>query len=172
MSANNYSLISNYEFKKDIGEGNFGKVKLAIFKPTGEEFAIKILNKKLIKEKMKNITFQENEIILKFNHINIVYVYELIEEKENYYIVMEYCKLGDLFDYIVSKKRLSENEASIFFYQLINGVDYIHKLGYAHRDLKPENLLLCKNKILKIIDFGLSREYNEEELLKTKCGSR
>ena len=171
MSDNNYSLLSNYEFKKDIGEGNFGKVKLAIFKPTGEEFAIKILNKKLIKKKMKNITFKENEIILKFNHINIVYVYELIEEKENYYIVMEYCKLGDLFDYIVSKKRLSENEASIFFYQLINGVDYIHKLGYAHRDLKPENLLLCKNKILKIIDFGLSREYNEEELLITKCGS-
>ena len=171
MSDNNYSLISNYEFKKDIGEGNFGKVKLAIFKPTGEEFAIKILNKKLIREKMKNITFQENEIILKFNHINVVYVYEIIDEIENYYIVMEYCKLGDLFDYIVNNKRLDEDEASIFFYQLINGVEYIHNLGYAHRDLKPENLLLCKNKILKIIDFGLSREYNEEELLTTKCGS-
>ena len=171
MSANNYSLISNYEFKKDIGEGNFGKVKLAIFKPTGEEFAIKILNKKLIKEKMKNITFQENEIILKFNHINIVYTYQIIDEKENYYIVMEYCKLGDLFDYIVNRKRLNEDEASVFFYQLINGVEYIHNLGYAHRDLKPENLLLSKNKVLKIIDFGLSREYNEEELLSTKCGS-
>ena len=169
--SEDYSIISNYEFKKDIGEGNFGKVKLAIFKPTGEEFAIKILNKERIKQKMRNITFRENEIILKFNHINIVYVYQIIDEPENFFIIMEYCKLGDLFDYIVANKRLNEDEASVFFFQLINGVEYLHKLGYTHRDLKPENLLLSKNKTLKIIDFGLSREYDEKYLLTTKCGS-
>ena len=169
--SEDYSIISNYEFKKDIGEGNFGKVKLAIFKPTGEEFAIKILNKERIKQKMRNITFRENEIILKFNHINIVYVYQIIDEPENFFIIMEYCKLGDLFDYIVANKRLNEDEASVFFFQLINGVEYLHKLGYTHRDLKPENLLLSKNKTLKIIDFGLSREYDSKQLLTTKCGS-
>ena len=169
--SEDYSILSNYEFKKDIGEGNFGKVKLAIFKPTGEEYAIKILNKERIKQKMRNITFRENEIILKFNHINIVYVYQIIDEPENYFIIMEYCKSGDLFDYIVANKRLNEDEASVFFYQLINGVEYLHKLGYAHRDLKPENLLLSKNKTLKIIDFGLSREYDSKQLLTTKCGS-
>jgi 5'-AMP-activated protein kinase catalytic alpha subunit len=84
---------------------------------------------------------------------------------------MEYCNKGELFDYIVAHQKLEEDEASIFFYQLINGVDYMHKKGVAHRDLKPENLLLTVNKILKIIDFGLSHEYDENSLLKTKCGS-
>ena len=166
-----YSKISNYILKGDIGEGNFGKVKLGIFKQTGEEFAVKILNKKMIKEKMKNTVFKENEIITKFNHVNVVFVFDLIEDKENYYIVMEYCKCGELFDYIVEHQNLDEDEAAFFFYQLINGVEYIHSLGVAHRDLKPENLLLTENKILKIIDFGLSHEFNGEDFLKTKCGS-
>ena len=170
-SAKKEASIDNYIIKEDIGEGNFGKLKLGKHKSTGELYAIKILNKKTIKEKMKNTIFRENEIISKFHHINIVNVFELIEDKENYYIIMEYCQKGELFDYIVDKEKLSENEASMFFYQLINGVSYIHKMGIAHRDLKPENLLLTKDKILKIIDFGLSHEFDGFILLKTKCGS-
>ena len=166
-----YSNIKNYILKDDIGEGNFGKVKLGIFKSTREEFAIKILNKEKIKIKMKNTVFKENDIIKRFNHVNVIFVLDIIEDSENYYIVMEYCKKGELFDYIVDQQRLEEDEAAYFFYQLINGVEYIHSLDVAHRDLKPENLLLNDKKILKIIDFGLSHEFNGEELLKTKCGS-
>jgi len=165
------SEINNYILKEDIGQGNFGKVKLGIYKPTNEEFAIKIINKKLIKIKMKNVIFKENEIITKFNHINVVYVYQIIDTPENYYIIMEYCKRGELFDYIVKHQKIKEDEASVFFYQLINGVEYIHSKGIAHRDLKPENILLTEDKILKIIDFGLSHEFNGEDFLKTKCGS-
>ena len=167
-----YSDIKNYSFEKDIGEGNFGKVKLGIFKPTREEFAIKVLNKEKIKIKMKNSIFKENQIITKFNHINVIYVFQILEDEENYYIIMEYCKHGELFDYIVKNEKLSEEEASVFFYQLINGIDHIHSKGIAHRDLKPENLLLDEKNILKIIDFGLSHEFSgEDQLLKTKCGS-
>ena len=164
--------INDFIFKDDIGEGNFGKVKFCIFKRTGEEFAIKIINKKKIKDKMKNSFFKENEIATKFNHINVIYVYRIFEDRENFYLVMEYCQKGELFDYIVEHQRLSENEASVFFYQLINGVEYIHSKGIAHRDLKPENLLLTTDKTLKIIDFGLSHEFDPSScLLKTKCGS-
>ena len=164
--------INDFIFKDDIGEGNFGKVKFCIFKRTGEEFAIKIINKKKIKDKMKNSFFKENEIATKFNHINVIYVFRIFEDRENFYLVMEYCQKGELFDYIVEHQRLSENEASVFFYQLINGVEYIHSKGIAHRDLKPENLLLTTDKTLKIIDFGLSHEFDPSDcLLKTKCGS-
>ena len=164
--------ISDFILKKDIGEGNFGKVKFCIYKKTGEEFAVKIINKKKIKDKMKNSFFKENEIATKFNHINVIYVFRILEDKENFYLVMEYCQKGELFDYIVEHQRLSENESAIFFYQLINGVEYIHSQGIAHRDLKPENLLLTNDKTLKIIDFGLSHEFNPAlSLLKTKCGS-
>ena len=166
-----YSKISNFILKEDIGEGNFGKVKLAIHRETGEEFAIKILNKQQIKIKMKNTIFKENEIITKFNHINVIFVFAIIDDPDNYYIVMEYCKTGELFDYIVAHQYLSEEESAIFFYQLINGVEYIHSKGIAHRDLKPENLLLTENNILKIIDFGLSHEFDKINFLSTKCGS-
>ena len=81
--------------------------------------------------------------------------------------------------------RVEEKEASRFFHQIIAGVEYIHKLKIVHRffvlwdflflmnyrDLKPENLLLDYNKNIKIVDFGLSNTYNENELLKTACGS-
>ena len=166
-----YSKITDYILKQDIGEGNFGKVKLGIHKITGEEFAIKILNKEQIKIKMKNTIFKENEIITKFNHINVIFVFAIIEDAENYYIVMEYCKTGELFDYIVAHQYLSEEESSVLFYQLINGVEYIHSKGIAHRDLKPENLLLTESNILKIIDFGLSHEFDKINFLATKCGS-
>jgi serine/threonine protein kinase len=85
---------------------------------------------------------------------------------------MEYCAGGELFHYIVRKKRLTELEVSYFLYQLINGIEYIHKNNIVHRDLKPENLLLTDDKILKIIDFGLSNEYEiGGSKLTTPCGS-
>ena len=172
MEKNEYSIIENYIFQNDIGEGNFGKVKLCIFKKTGEKFAIKIMNKKRIEIIMKNKIFRENKIITKFHHLNVISVFEIIEDLSNYYIIMEYCEKGELFEYILSHQKLTEDECSLFFYQLINGVGHIHSMGVAHRDLKPENILLTDKNILKIIDFGLSHEFNEKsELLNTKCGS-
>ena len=169
--SNDYSDISNYEMIKTLGEGNFGKVKLAKFKITNEEFAIKIMSKRQIKIKMRNSNFREIEIISKLNHINIANVFEIIDDIEYYYIIMEYCQGGELFEYITSKRKLEELEAALFFYQLINCVEYIHSKKISHRDLKLENLLLTKKKLLKIIDFGLSHEFDGENLLQTKCGS-
>ena len=84
---------------------------------------------------------------------------------------MEYASGGELFDYIVANSRLSELETCKFYQQIISGIEYIHKLGVVHRDLKPENLLLDSNKNIKIVDFGLSNTYKQNELLQTACGS-
>ena len=84
---------------------------------------------------------------------------------------MEYASKGELFNYIINKKKLDYNEASFFFVQIINGLEYIHKNNIVHRDLKPENLLLNEIKRLKIIDFGLSNQYKSGKLLQTACGS-
>ena len=84
---------------------------------------------------------------------------------------MEYASGGELFEYIISKRYLTELEACKFFQQIISGIEYLHKLQVVHRDLKPENLLLDSNKNIKIVDFGLSNFYEKNQLLSTPCGS-
>ena len=171
MTEESPAILKDYTLIKDIGEGNFGKVKLAKLISTKEKFAIKILDKEKLKTQTKSTLFNEIEIISRLNHKNIIHVEKILEDQKNFYIIMEYCEKGELFDYIVNKERLNPAEASLFFYQLINGVEYIHKQGFAHRDLKPENLLLTKEKILKIIDFGLCHDFDGDNFLTTKCGS-
>lgn len=98
-------------------------------------------------------------------------LYEIIETDTELYLVMEYCEGGELFNYIVDRERLTEEEASKFYLQLLAGIDYIHEAGICHRDLKPENLLLDFDNSLKIVDFGLSNLYEKDEKLSTACGS-
>ena len=141
---------------------------------TGVKVAIKIVEKSKMKENDDIIRLErELEMLSKFEFPNVIMVSEIIENKNGYYIVMDYCEGGELFNYIVKNKYLSEDESAFFYYQLINGLEYIHSLGIVHRDLKPENLLLTKDHILKIIDFGLSNYYKpgKDELLYTPCGS-
>ncbi|KAG2283802.1 hypothetical protein Bca52824_055022 [Brassica carinata] len=78
-------------------------------------------------------------------------------------------KSGELFDYIVEKGRLQEEEAH--FEQIISGVEYCHRNMVVHRDLKPENLLLDSRCNIKIADFGLSNVMRDGHFLKTSCGS-
>ena len=166
--------IGNYLIKRTLGQGTFGKVKLGVYLPNKEKVAVKILEKERIIEKDDEIRVRrEFDMLAKFNHPNVILVAEIFESSNSFYSVMEYCEGGELFNYIVKNQRLSEDEAAFFFYQLINGLEYIHSLNIVHRDLKPENLLLTNDHILKIIDFGLSNYFkeNQEELLVTPCGS-
>ena len=163
--------IGNYLIKNTLGQGTFGKVKLGIYLPTEEKVAIKILEKDRIIEKDDEIRVKrEFDMLSSFNHPNIILIAEIFESSDSFYSVMEFCEGGELFNYIVKNHRLSDEESSFFFFQLINGLEYIHSLGVVHRDLKPENLLLTKDHLLKIIDFGLSN-YFENEFLSTPCGS-
>ena len=167
------NIIDDYIIKETIGKGTFSTVKLGENIKTKEKVAIKILNKEKIKAKedLERIK-REIKILSMMDHPNIIKTYHISENEKNYYIIMEYCNGGELFNYIVKKEKLEENEASMFFYQLINALEYIHSKGIAHRDLKPENLLLVENNtIIKIIDFGLSNYFNGEKQLETPCGS-
>ena len=111
------SELSNYKYIKTIGEGTFGKVKLAIHILTGEKVAIKILQKNLIKGQKQYERIQNEIKYLKLlNHPNIIKIYEVIENDSSFFIVMEYATGGELFNYIVLKEKLDEKETSFFFY--------------------------------------------------------
>ena len=157
LIENEKIFFEKYEIKEQIGEGTFNKVLLGMNKSTKEKVAIKILEKKkrLLKEDLERVK-REIKILKEFNNLNIIKIYEIIENANYHFIIMEYCKYGELFNHIVEMDRLTDKESSYYFYQLINGLEYIHSKGIVHRDLKPENLLISKGNILKIIDFGLS----------------
>ena len=172
MSSLSKGILSNYQINRVLGKGTFSIVKLATDIRTNEKIAIKILEKSKIKSSRDyNRINREINILKKINHLNVVQVFEIKEDLEKYYIIMEYCEKGELFDLILSKRKLSEDESAYYFYQLVNGLEYIHLNNIIHRDLKPENLLLTKNYILKIIDFGLSNFNPGDNLLSTPCGS-
>ncbi|KAJ4900897.1 SNF1-related protein kinase catalytic subunit alpha KIN11 [Raphanus sativus] len=166
------SILPNYKLGKTLGIGSFGKVKIAEHLLTGHKVAIKILNRRKIKNmQMEDKVRREIKILRLFMHPHIIRQYEVIETPSDIYVVMEYVKSGELFDYIVEKGRLQEDEGRNFFQQIISGVEYCHRNMVVHRDLKPENLLLDSRSNIKIVDFGLSNVMRDGHFLKTSCGS-
>ena len=156
-----------------LGQGTFGFVRVATHSLTGERVAIKILDKeKIIKEKDKVHLKNEIKILKKLRHTNIVQLYGVIDTKLSINLIMEYIEGEELLDFINRKHRLKEMEACIIFQQIISGLEYLSKNNISHRDLKPENILINKDNLrIKIVDFGLSSIYKDNELLKSKCGS-
>ena len=163
--------IGDFLIERKLGEGTFGKVRLGRHKLTKEEVAIKILEKSRIEYSDVKRVKTEIKILKSLHHKNIIQLYSIFQTQNKLYLIMEYANGKELFDYIVKNKKLKEEEACKFYQQLISGIEYIHKLNIVHRDLKPENLLLDSNKNIKIVDFGLSNIYNNNQLLKTACGS-
>uniref|UniRef100_M1CA52 non-specific serine/threonine protein kinase n=1 Tax=Solanum tuberosum TaxID=4113 RepID=M1CA52_SOLTU len=164
--------LRNYRVGKTLGHGSFGKVKIAEHLLTGHKVAIKILNRRKMKTPdMEEKLRREIKICRLFVHPHVIRLYEVIETPTDIYVVMEYVKSGELFDYIVEKGRLQEDEARKFFQQIIAGVEYCHKNMVVHRDLKPENLLLDARRNVKIADFGLGNIMRDGHFLKTSCGS-
>ena len=172
LNNKNHDILSDYNIQGIIGRGTFSIVKLGENKLTKKKVAIKIMQKnKIINQEELIRINREIEMLKCLNHPNVIKIYKILEDSKKFYIIMEFCENGELFNLIVEKQRLNEDEAALFYYQLINGLEYIHKNKIVHRDLKPENLLLSKDNILKIIDFGLSNYSKYNILLGTPCGS-
>ena len=139
---------------------------------TGHEVAVKILNKAKIKQLgMDKLVEREINILLLCAHPHIIRVYEVIDTPTDIFLVNEYVSMGQLFDYVVSKVRLSADEARNFFQQIISGVEYYHFQKIVHRDLKPENLLLDANLNIRIACFNLAKLVRDGDFLRTSCGS-
>ncbi|KAK2955550.1 putative Serine/threonine protein kinase OSK3 [Blattamonas nauphoetae] len=164
--------IGNYILGRTIGVGSFGKVKLGEHQLTHHVVAVKVLNRKKIKSlNMDSKVRREISIMKLFNHPHVVKLYEVIGTDRNIFMIMEFISGGEMFDYIVTKGKIPEDEARRFFQQIISGVEYCHKHKVVHRDLKPENILLDSKNNVKIGDFGLSNMMRDGDFLTTSCGS-
>lgn len=179
--------IGPWKLGRTLGRGSTGRVRLAKNVNTGQLAAVKIVPKanfkKLENPKYKRASISANKdrlpygiereiIIMKLiNHQNIMGLYDVWENKNDLYLILEYIEGGELFDYLIKRGKLKEQEAIQYFKQIINGINYLHQFNICHRDLKPENLLLDFNKNIKIADFGMAALEVKEKLLETSCGS-
>eukprot|EP00435_Cladocopium_sp_Y103_P011191 s1290_g2.t3 len=158
--------LGHYILGKTIGEGTFGKVKLGRHILTGERVAVKVADIERVA--------REVQLLKLIRHPHVVQLLEIIETKNQLYLIMEYASGGELFDYIVQHQRVPEQQACIFFHQIIAGagqdIDEYHRVEKIHA-MNVENLLLDEHKCIKIVDFGLSNRFETNQLLKTACGS-
>ena len=163
-------VIGNYNVIKAIGSGGFSKVFLAQHAGTGEEVAIKRINKETNnKEKI----IREINLMRSLDHPFAVQFFELIEDEKYFYIVMEYVKGTTLLDLVNNSGRMPEWKVRHIFVEIVNCVSYLHKeLNIAHRDIKLENIIFDTFGNIRLIDFGLGNKFDiSDGILQTACGS-
>ncbi|XP_076002446.1 serine/threonine-protein kinase SIK2 [Genypterus blacodes] len=163
--------VGFYDIERTLGKGNFAVVKLARHRITKTEVAIKIIDKTQLDAVNLEKVYREVQIMKMLNHPHIIKLYQVMETKNMLYLVTEYAKNGEIFDYLAKHGRLSELEARRKFWQILSAVEYCHNRNIVHRDLKAENLLLDGHMNIKIADFGFGNFFQPGEPLATWCGS-
>ena len=161
-----------YSIGRVLGEGAFGKVKLANHNLSGEKVAVKIFEKfKIRDDSARKRVIREIRNLQRIQHPSIIKLFEVIDSAKRMCLVIEYASGGDLCKYVRAKRRLEENEARRLLAQIACGIHDCHAHNVVHRDIKLENCLLDSRRICKIVDFGFSTAFRPGQKLKTFCGS-
>jgi tRNA A-37 threonylcarbamoyl transferase component Bud32 len=166
--------IGEYEFVHTLGTGAFAIVWLAHHRVTGLAVAIKVVLKSSLDSEEAVTRFAREISLLKaMNHPFVAELFEIIEDATSFYIVMELIEHGNMLEYVNGHGRLSEEQARRYFCEIISALDYLHNSRFvAHRDLKAENILLDRHNNIRLIDFGLSKQFSKgAPTLVTACGS-
>ncbi|SCU81998.1 LADA_0C02366g1_1 [Lachancea dasiensis] len=196
LSLKNLSFYDRYVLGKELGSGHYAIVKEATDKSSGDIVAVKIFHPQLNDDQKKTKQFrEETKILMSIQHRNIVklmdrFVEPVSKSQIQTYLVLEKVNDGELFDRIVRKGRLRQNETNAIFRQILNGLRYLHAKNIIHRDIKPENILLNIRKrqspdelqqgpwdedeleiTIKIADFGLAKFIGEMQFTNTLCGT-
>ncbi|XP_067090574.1 death-associated protein kinase 2 isoform X2 [Osmerus mordax] len=155
-----------YEIGQELGSGQFAIVKRVKEKSTGLEFAAKCIKKRQSRGSRRGVRREEIErevdILRQLQHPNIITLHDVYETRSDVVLILELVSGGELFDFLAQKESLSEEEATQFIKQILDGVQYLHSKRIAHFDLKPENIMLLDKNVplprIKLIDFGLAHK--------------
>ncbi|XP_055049058.2 death-associated protein kinase 2 isoform X1 [Misgurnus anguillicaudatus] len=158
-----------YDIGEDLGSGQFAIVKRCKEKSTGVEYAAKFIKKRLNRASRRGVRREEIErevdILQELQHPNIISLHDVYENRTDIVLILELVSGGELFDFLAQKESLSEEEATDFIKQILDGVQYLHSKKIAHFDLKPENIMLLDNNVqtprIKLIDFGLAHRIKD-----------
>ncbi|KAI6968353.1 Pkinase-domain-containing protein [Hortaea werneckii] len=192
------TYIGHWQLGRTIGKGGCSRVRVVRHRFRDNQYgAVKIITRStaestraqslanLIESTRGNASFtasgykpipygleREIAVMKLLEHPNIVRLYDVWENRNELYLIMEYVDGGELFHYVDERKGLHEDEAVYIFRQIVSALLYCHRLLICHRDLKPENILLNKEDLtVKLIDFGMAALQPKGRLLSTPCGS-
>ncbi|XP_072321363.1 death-associated protein kinase 2a [Eucyclogobius newberryi] len=155
-----------YEIGEELGSGQFAIVKRCVERSTGLSFAAKFIKKRQSMASSRGVRRDDIErevsILRQIQHENIVTLQDVYENRTDVVLILELVSGGELFDFLAQKESLSEEEATQFIKQILEGVNYLHARKIAHFDLKPENIMLLDKNVplprIKLIDFGLAHK--------------
>ncbi|GAX73140.1 hypothetical protein CEUSTIGMA_g593.t1 [Chlamydomonas eustigma] len=157
------NVLSFYNIAQEIGQGQFGRVSIAINKKTGLRYAIKSISKRRSEAPVNKFCKDvRNEVEIMFHlggHTNIIQLHEVYEDDDAIHLVLELCSGGDWFERLLAHGTYSERQAAMTTKSVLKALCYCHSLGVVHRDVKPENILYSDQSAdacAKLADFGLS----------------
>ncbi|XP_059632361.1 phosphoenolpyruvate carboxylase kinase 1-like [Cornus florida] len=167
------ALRREYHLCEEIGRGRFGVVSRCYSPESGESFAVKSIDKRLIADDSIDRQCLCNEVkvmnLLSTNP-NIVQIFNVYEDDNHLHIVLELCNSSDLFQR-VRDRVFSESEAVAVMVPLMEAIAHCHRCGVAHRDIKPDNVLFDEWNRLKLADFGSAECFREGELMSGVVGT-
>jgi len=158
--------LEEYKVLRIIGQGTFGRVKLAQEKKGGLVVAIKCLQKvQIVQMKQVQNVLSEKSAMEAFDHPFVLKLLGKAQDSNQLYLVLEICQGGELWSLLYQSRALGrtaiggfqETHARLYAAEVISGLGYIHDQGYMYRDLKPENLMIDRHGFLKIVDFGFCK---------------
>ncbi|XP_040163223.1 testis-specific serine/threonine-protein kinase 6-like [Anopheles arabiensis] len=182
MRVKNILNAKGYIVGRCIGSGSYSKVYQAVYRPVlletgpGHAIALKLIDRRRTSKDYERLLPRETVAMLALNHPNIVSVMSIQEYGPFVCVFMDFCRCGDLLQYVQVRKRISERRSKLFFRQLVRAVQYMHDQGFCHRDIKCENVLLASQDYVKLTDFSFAKQCSEpkrgaSELSTTYCGS-
>ncbi|XP_023699838.1 death-associated protein kinase 3 [Paramormyrops kingsleyae] len=169
----------HYEMGEELGSGQFAIVRKCREKSTGRDYAAKFIKKRRLSSSRRGVSCEEIErevnILREIQHANIITLHDIFENKTDVILILELVSGGELFDFLAEKESLTEEEATQFLKQILDGVHYLHSKNIAHFDLKPENIMLLDKNVanprIKLIDFGIAHKIKEGNEFKNIFGT-
>ncbi|CAM9516321.1 unnamed protein product, partial [Ectocarpus sp. 13 AM-2016] len=168
----NRYIVNNYILLEPLGTGSYAEVRLAKEKTSNTLYAVKIMNKDFLKKRQvgKEETFMDSikreiAIMKKVHHPNVLRLYEVMDDPKvnKLYLVLEYCKKGDLMNILNGDTRtvtcdpMNDTDVWYIMRQIVQGLSFLHLQNIVHGDIKPQNLLVGSDNVAKIADFGISK---------------
>ncbi|XP_056153779.1 death-associated protein kinase 1 [Lampris incognitus] len=163
---NQQNVEEFYAIGDELGSGQFAVVRRCRNRSTGVDYAAKFIKKRRSKSSRRGVTREDIErevnILKEIQHPNVITLHDVYENKADVILILELVAGGELFDFLAEKESLTEEEATQFLKQILDGVFYLHSKQIAHFDLKPENIMLLNRTVphprIKLIDFGLAHK--------------